>query len=95
MSTDDIDRTVAEVWAEVLGVPGVQPTDGFFALGGHSLAALRVIYTLRDRLGVPLALRDLMAARTCADFAATVRGALSGDAPARQVAPLVGRRGTR
>ncbi|RZU53357.1 phosphopantetheine binding protein [Krasilnikovia cinnamomea] len=95
MSTDDIDRTVAEVWADVLGVPEVQPTDGFFALGGHSLAALRVVYTLRDRLGVPLALRDLMAARTCADFAETVRAALRGDAPTRPLTPLVGRRGTR
>jgi acyl carrier protein len=95
MATDDIDATVAAVWADVLGVSEVQPTDGFFALGGHSLAALQVVYTLRDRLGVPLALRDLMTARSCADFADTVRGALRGDAPARPLPPLVGRRGTR
>ncbi|MFB7383602.1 non-ribosomal peptide synthetase, partial [Kitasatospora purpeofusca] len=37
---------VAEVWRTVLGVPEVLPADDFLSLGGHSLAALRVVHLL-------------------------------------------------
>jgi nonribosomal peptide synthetase DhbF len=86
-------ETIAAVWAEELNVAHVRPGDGFFELGGHSLTALRVVYRVRDEFSVDLSLRDLMAARTLADFVATVRAAR--DAPARPVVALVGRRGTR
>lgn len=86
-------ETIAAVWAEELGVTEVRPEDGFFELGGHSLTALRVVYRVRDEFSVDLSLRDLMAARTLADFAETVRSAQQ--APARPTVALVGRRGTR
>ena len=34
-----IEKTLADIWAEVLLVPKVGPHDNFFDLGGHSLAA--------------------------------------------------------
>ncbi|MEC3978296.1 phosphopantetheine-binding protein [Amycolatopsis sp. H20-H5] len=91
---DELGQTVAQVWADVLDLDQVWPGDGFFELGGHSLTALRVVYRLRDKLSVDLSLRDLMEARTLAEFTETVRTAQSG-APARPVVALVGRRGTR
>ncbi|MEU9075822.1 non-ribosomal peptide synthetase [Kitasatospora sp. NPDC048538] len=63
---------VAEVWSTVLGVSGVLPTDDFFSLGGHSLAALRVVHLLRRRLGIELQLRHLLDSADLAAFTATV-----------------------
>ncbi|MFZ3494400.1 non-ribosomal peptide synthetase [Streptomyces sp. 5.8] len=48
----EFEVTVAEAWQEVLGRDGVLATDDFFALGGHSLMALRVVANLKRRLGV-------------------------------------------
>jgi acyl carrier protein len=92
---DEIGQAVAQVWADVLRIDEVGQDQGFFELGGHSLAALRAVFLLRERFAVSLSLHDLMAARDCAEFTETVRAAVRGDAPARPVPTLVGRRGTR
>ena len=39
---NDIERTLAGVWQEVLGVPQVGTTDNFFELGGTSLMMVQV-----------------------------------------------------
>ena len=64
------DEIVAGIWAEALEVAQVGPEDDFFALGGHSLPALRVIGEVRARLGVEVALRDLFEAPVLARFCA-------------------------
>ncbi|MEV7414435.1 non-ribosomal peptide synthetase [Streptomyces sp. NPDC089919] len=48
----EFEVTVAEAWQEVLGREQVLAGDDFFALGGHSLMALRVVANLKRRLGV-------------------------------------------
>ncbi|MEU1285257.1 non-ribosomal peptide synthetase [Kitasatospora sp. NPDC005856] len=68
---------VAEVWGTVLGVTGVRPTDDFFSLGGHSIAALRVVHLLRRRLGIELQLRHLLDSADLAAFTATVERAVA------------------
>ncbi|MFD9518838.1 non-ribosomal peptide synthetase [Streptomyces sp. NPDC059979] len=79
-----VDEQVAEVWRTVLGVPGVEPTDDFLSLGGHSLAALRVVHLLRRKLNVELQLRDLLDAADLAGFTAAVRrAAAAGPAAVR------------
>ncbi|MGC4808260.1 amino acid adenylation domain-containing protein [Micromonospora sp. DT233] len=65
----DTEKIIAEVWAELLDRPDVGVTDDFFALGGHSLTALRVISRLRDRLDGKLTLRAFFEARTIARLA--------------------------
>jgi hypothetical protein len=47
-----IEPLIAEAWQEVLGRDRVLATDDFFTLGGHSLMALKVVATLRRRLGM-------------------------------------------
>ncbi|MGW1374182.1 SDR family NAD(P)-dependent oxidoreductase [Streptomyces sp. NPDC002446] len=49
---------VAAVWREVLGVEEVGVNDDFFALGGHSLAAVQIGTRVHSRFGVELDLRD-------------------------------------
>ncbi|MFJ6198026.1 amino acid adenylation domain-containing protein [Micromonospora sp. NPDC092111] len=63
------EKIIAEVWAELLDRPDVGVRDDFFALGGHSLTALRVISRLRDRLDGKLTLRAFFEARTIARLA--------------------------
>ncbi|MEU5695821.1 amino acid adenylation domain-containing protein [Actinosynnema sp. NPDC020468] len=68
-----VEERVAEVWRDLLGVPAVHRRDGFFALGGDSLLAVR----LPDRLaavGVHGArLAELVARPALADFADGLR----------------------
>ncbi|MFF4097585.1 amino acid adenylation domain-containing protein, partial [Streptomyces sp. NPDC001834] len=71
------EETLAALWSEVLGVERVGADDDFFALGGHSLLATRVVSRVRERLGVPLAVRDLFDTPRLADLAATVEAAAS------------------
>ncbi|MEU2742274.1 amino acid adenylation domain-containing protein [Streptomyces sp. NPDC007095] len=66
----DAERLVAKVWAEVLDRTDLWADDDFFALGGHSLAATRVIGRLRDALHVAIPVRTLFDRPILADFAA-------------------------
>ena len=43
----EIERAVAGIWAEVLGLDRVGVEDDFFAIGGHSLLATQVVAKLR------------------------------------------------
>jgi amino acid adenylation domain-containing protein len=77
----DAERDVARVWAELLPVEKVGATDHFFALGGHSLIATRVVSRLRALRGVELPLRTLFEAPTVEALAARLEAA-EADAPA-------------
>ncbi|MEV6714689.1 amino acid adenylation domain-containing protein [Lentzea sp. NPDC051208] len=70
----DLERLMADTWAQALGVARVGVHDDFFDLGGHSLAMMRVIAALRTRVGVELRFRTFMEHRTIAGIAATVEG---------------------
>ena len=47
----DVERTVAQVFAQVLGVERVGATDSFFDLGGNSLSATRLVARVSEALG--------------------------------------------
>ncbi|MFO7165694.1 MAG: amino acid adenylation domain-containing protein, partial [Mycolicibacterium hassiacum] len=76
------EKTVAEVFTEVLGLDRVGLDDDFFALGGDSLTAIRVCTRLQAALGRELQVRDLFDASGVGDLAARIdtRG---GRVPAR------------
>jgi acyl transferase domain-containing protein len=48
----DIERQVADIWREFLGIARVGAHDGFFELGGSSLVATRVTARLREVFAV-------------------------------------------
>ncbi|PPA62160.1 beta-ketoacyl synthase N-terminal-like domain-containing protein [Micromonospora chalcea] len=62
----EAERTVAEIWQEVLGLDRVGVHDDFFALGGHSLAAVQIGAKIRGRFGVELNLRGFFDSPTVA-----------------------------
>ncbi len=49
-----LERVVAEVWSDVLGLSRVSARANFFDLGGHSLLAIEAIAQLEERTGVRL-----------------------------------------
>ncbi|WP_309060601.1 non-ribosomal peptide synthase/polyketide synthase [Streptomyces sp.] len=65
----DGERTLAAIWADVLGVDTVGVTDDFFDLGGDSILAARTLTRIREALGARLTLRDVFTARTVAALA--------------------------
>ncbi|WP_084531884.1 non-ribosomal peptide synthetase [Nocardia miyunensis] len=67
-----VEDSVAEVFAEVLGVERVGVDQSFFELGGNSLSATKVISRINSSLGSTVALRDLFDAPTVAQLAARV-----------------------
>ncbi|GAA1240425.1 hypothetical protein GCM10009665_34110 [Kitasatospora nipponensis] len=55
----ELEELIAGVWAEVLGREAISADDDFFALGGHSLVALRVVSRLKRTAGVVLPTKDV------------------------------------
>ncbi|MFD6397978.1 amino acid adenylation domain-containing protein [Nocardia sp. NPDC060249] len=71
--TTPIELSVAEVFANLLGVPEIGLDDNFFDRGGNSLLATRAIARIDQALSTDLVVRDLFEAPTVGALAARVR----------------------
>ncbi len=69
---DPITAAIAGIWCDVLGLEGIPAGGDFFALGGHSLFAMRVIGRIRSVFDVEVPLRTLFDSPTIEDFASVV-----------------------
>ncbi|MFF8960611.1 amino acid adenylation domain-containing protein [Streptomyces sp. NPDC014894] len=67
---DPLVRKLAELWTELLEVPSVGPESNFFALGGNSLLALRMVNRVHAEFGADLPLGRVFEAPTVREFAA-------------------------
>ncbi len=85
---DEVERTLAGLWAQVLHVERVGVHDNFFSLGGDSLLGLRVVSQARQA-GLDVTIRQLLQFQTVAGLAAAV-GTLQqrGDEPPEPEGPL-------
>jgi amino acid adenylation domain-containing protein/non-ribosomal peptide synthase protein (TIGR01720 family) len=84
-----VEKTLARIWAEVLGLERVDIHDNFFQLGGDSIISIQIIVRAKEA-GLQLTLRQLFHNPTVAELAAVAgdapiaraeQGMLEGDAP--------------
>ena len=64
-----LQRKLAEIWQNVLGVERLGLEDNFFDLGGHSLLAVRMANRLRELTGGRVSLALILQAPTIAELA--------------------------
>ena len=83
----NIEGILRQLFARVLGLPSVQPTDGFFECGGASLSALALLDALRREHGISLPVADFFQAPSPAGAAARIVAA-RGSTTRRSAAPL-------
>ena len=72
---DSLERELAAIWKEMLGVQQVSIDDDFFELGGQSLIAMRLFNRIRKEHGIELSLSVLFQAPTIAATAELLREA--------------------
>ncbi|MCF6526383.1 non-ribosomal peptide synthetase, partial [Streptomyces sp. JJ36] len=96
---DATERSIAALWAELLGVepadgtPPIGAHDDFFARGGHSLLATRLAARLTAEHGVRLSVREVFDHPVLADLAARVSALAAAGGGAEEPIPRVDRTG--
>ena len=84
----EMERRVAHVCQEVLGIPQIGIHDNFFELGGHSLLATLVMSRLAESLYLELPLRLLFEAPTIAGLAEKIVRQQAEDIKAQPIVPI-------
>jgi len=64
-----VEKQLAEIWAQVLGIEKIGIHDNFFDLGGHSLLITQLLAQVRETFHVNLSLRSLFQQPTVANIA--------------------------
>ncbi|KEQ21803.1 non-ribosomal peptide synthetase [Paenibacillus tyrfis] len=72
---DDIERKLAEIWIEILGIKQVGRKDRFLESGGHSLNVISLVYRVHEEYNVELPLAEVFRNITLEELANYVRDA--------------------
>jgi acyl carrier protein len=75
---NDVEKKIAEIWQEVLGVEQVGIEDDFFALGGHSLLATQIMARVEEFFKTQIPLSKLFESPTVAAMARSIESANPG-----------------
>jgi len=82
-----LEREIAAVWREVLGLGTVGLDDNFFEIGGHSLLVARMQERLREKVGREVSVVDIFQYPTVGSLAAHLESTGGkGDAPKEEAA---------
>lgn len=79
----EAEELVAEIWAEVLGLDRIGVHDDFFALGGNSLLAIRVVSRIRAAVDLEIPVDAVFTSPTVERLADAVEALLIADIEGR------------
>lgn len=74
---NDLERRIADIWQQVLGIQQVGIHDNFFELGGHSLLATQLRNQLYETFKVEFPIRNLFENATVAGVAQLIEAGLA------------------
>ncbi len=86
---NDLEKEIAAVWEELLGIKGIGVYDDFFDLGGNSLTGTQLLSRLRSRFNAELPLKDLFENPTIAGVAQMLEKEQQGDTQKDKLASLL------
>ena len=73
----EIEELLANIWKEVLGLKQIGIHDNFIALGGHSLAAIRVTTKINEEIEINFPLNKIFECPTIAEYAKFIEETLT------------------
>jgi len=76
---NEIERTLVDLWQEMLGIEGIGVEDSFFELGGHSLIAVRLFARVKQVYHVEFPMSILFEAPTVRLYAEMISEATKQD----------------
>ena len=82
---NELEVTLAAIWAEVLKVERVGVQDNFFELGGHSLLATQIASRVQKTLQRDVPLRAMFECSTVAELAGYIEGLAANEISAEKV----------
>ncbi len=86
----ETERRLAQLWAELLRTPDIQPSSNFFDLGGHSLLAVLLLTRIQEVFGAEVSIDAVYdAGVTLASLAARIDAAHHTDLTEEEYAALV------
>ncbi|MCP4104824.1 MAG: AMP-binding protein, partial [Desulfobacteraceae bacterium] len=75
----EIEKKLAGIWCEVLGIKKVGIHDNFFELGGHSLLATQIISKIRKVFSIELPIKALFEAPQISSFSGLIKSSKPGN----------------
>jgi amino acid adenylation domain-containing protein len=84
-----IEKTVAEIWRNALGISRVGLHTTFFDLGGHSLIASAILFQIADKFKIEISFRQFFEQPTVAQMAEIVSRNLEKTAEHAQLASVL------
>lgn len=74
---DSVEQKLSNIWSKLLNLENVSKHDNFFAVGGHSLMAVRMLAQLRETFDIDLPVAQLVEAPTLTTLANHIHRKLS------------------
>jgi acyl carrier protein len=86
---NETEKSLVQIWEEVLDVRPIGIQDKFFDLGGHSLSATRVVSRVIKQFELDISLQSLFRSPTVADMAAEITAHQGKMLDERQLATIL------
>lgn len=68
-----IEDKLSEIWSDILGIKNIDANDNFFDLGGHSVLATQLIYSINQKFNIKLSLRNLFFSPTVLELTRSIK----------------------